>query len=175
VKQLALLLVTLSFATSLFGAIDHTKEGLVVRVTAKPTGREVVSVPTVELYSNGFVSIRNYDGTKRTKMVDPKRVSALLAKFQKLGFYRVTAQTVQASIEQAANPRIGTRRTGTAEVKKIVITDCDISTISVRRGAKVHTITFYAVDEMAKEYPKATDLNIVRKAITAVYDTVNAK
>jgi hypothetical protein len=175
VKRFALLLVTVSFATSLFGAIDHTKEGPVVRVTAKPTGRAVVSVPTVELYSDGFVSIHNYDGTKRTKMVGPKRVSALLVKFEKLGFYRVTARTVEASIEKAAYARIRTTRAGTAEVKKIVITDCDISTISVRHGAKTHSITFYAVGEMAEEYPKATDLIILRKAITAVYDTVNAK
>jgi hypothetical protein len=108
-------------------------------------------------------------------MLNPNRVSALLTKLERLGFYRITDQTVQASIEKLTTKTTVTAHGQQAEGERVVITDCDLSTISVRRGPKSHTVTFYAVDETAKEFPKAGDLNVLKKAIDEVYKALGEK
>ena len=85
-------------AASVFAS--HAKEPPVVTVTSKPTGRSISAVPKWELYSDGTVSIRRYDGTKRTKRIAQAKVEALLKKLDKLGFYRITNQSVDASIDK---------------------------------------------------------------------------
>src|SRR6266567_2955002 len=124
----------------------HAKEIPVITVTSKLTGRLITSVPRWELYSDGSVSIRRYDGTKRRKRIDPTNVATLLEKLDKLGFYRITSQSVEASIEKFTTKTTRTSQGATAEVERIVITDCNLSTISVRRAATPHTVTYYAVE-----------------------------
>ena len=143
-----------------------------ITVTSKPTGRLITAVPRWELYSNGSVSIRLYDGARRTKTIDSAKIAALLKKLDKLGFYRITSQSVEASIDKFTPKTIRTSQGVAAEVERVVVTDCDLSTISVRRAGKPHTVTFYAVEEMAKHYPKATDLNILKKSLAEFYRAV---
>jgi hypothetical protein len=151
---------------------SHAKELPVITVTSKPTGRLISAVPKWELYSDGTVSIRRYDGTKRTKRIAQAKVEALLRRLDKLGFYRITNQSVDASINKFTTKMTRTSQGATAEVERIVITDCDLSTIAVRRAGKRHTVTYYAVEEMAEHYPKAADLGILKKALSEFYKTV---
>jgi hypothetical protein len=162
--------VLLISAASLFAS--HAKELPVITVTSKPTGRLITSVPQWELYSDGSVSIRRYDGTKRRKSIDPANVATLLKKLDKLGLYRITSQSVEASIEKFTTKTTRASQGAAAEVERIVITDCNLSTISVRHAGKPHTVTYYAVEEMAEHYPKATDLVILKKALSEFYKTV---
>jgi hypothetical protein len=157
-------------AASVFAT--HAKDLPAITVTSKPTGRLISAVPKWELYSDGAVSIRKYDGTKRTKRIAPAKVEALLKKVDKLGFYRITNQSVEASIGKFTTKMTRTSEGATAEVERIVITDCDLSTISVRRAGKRHTVTYYAVEEMAEHYPKAADLGILKKALSEFYKTI---
>jgi hypothetical protein len=150
----------------------HVKEVPVITVTSKPTGRLISAVPEWELYSDGAVSIRRYDGTRRTKHIAPAKVEALLRKLDKLGFYRITNKSVDASIDKFTTKMTRTSQGATAEVERIVITDCDLSSISVRHAGKRHAVTYYAVDEMAEHYPKAADLGILKKALSEFYKTV---
>jgi hypothetical protein len=62
------------------------------------------------LYSDGSVSIHRYDGTKRKKSIDPAKVATLLKKLDKLGFYRITSQSVEASIEKFTTKTTRTSR-----------------------------------------------------------------
>jgi len=151
---------------------SHAKEPPVITVTSKPTGRLISAVPKWELYSDGAVSIRRYDGTKRTKRIAQAKVEAFLKKLDKLGFYRITNQSVDASIDKFTTKMTRTSHGVTAEVERVVITDCDLSTIAVRRAGKQHTVAYYAVEEMAGHYPKATDLGILKKALSEFYKTV---
>lgn len=151
---------------------SHAKELPVISVTSKPTGRLITAVPRWDLYSDGSVSIRRYDGARRAKSIDAVKVAALLKKLEKLGFYRITSESVEASIEKFTTRTTRTSQGVAAEVERIVITDCDLSTISVRRAGRLHTVTYYAVDEMAEHYPKATDLNILKKSLSEFYKTV---
>ena len=120
---------------------SHAKEPPVITVTSKPTGRLISAVPKWELYSDGTVSIRRYDGTKRTKRIAQAKVEAFLKKLDKLGFYRITNQSVDASIDKFTTKMTRTSHGVTAEVERVVITDCDLSTIAVRRAGKQHTVT----------------------------------
>lgn len=143
-----------------------------ITVTSKPTGRLISAVPRWEVYSDGAVSIRRSDGTKRTKRIAPAKVEALLRKLDKLGFYRITKQSVDASIDKLTTKMTRTSQGATAEVERIVITDQELSTISVRRDSKRHTVSYYAVEEMAEHYPKAADLGILKNALSEFYKTV---
>jgi hypothetical protein len=151
---------------------SHAKELPVITVTSKPTGRLISAVPRWEMYSDGAVSIRRYDGTKRTKHIALAKVEALLRKLDELGFYRITKQSVDASIDKSTTKMTRTSQGATAEVERIVITDQELSTISVRHGGKRHTVSYYAVEEMAEHYPKAADLGILKKALSEFYKTV---
>jgi hypothetical protein len=51
-------------------------------------------------------------------------------------------------------------------------TDCDTATVTVQQDARVHTFSCYAVEEMAEHYPRAADLNILKKTIAEVYKAV---
>src|ERR1044072_810717 len=108
---------------------SHAKEPPVITVTSKPTGRLISAVPKWELYSDGTVSIRRYDGTKRTKRIAQAKVEALLKKLDNLGFYCITNQSVDASIDKFTTKMTRTSHGVTAEVERVVITDCDLSTI----------------------------------------------
>src|SRR5919197_5597410 len=127
---------------------SHAKELPVITVTSKPTGRLISAVPRWQLYSDGAISIRRYDGTKRTKRIAPAKVEALLRKLDKLGFYRITKQSVDASIDKFTTKITRTSPGPTAEVERIVITDQELSTISVRHAGKAHTVSYYAVEAM---------------------------
>jgi hypothetical protein len=152
---------------------SHAKELLVISVTSKPTGRLIAAVPKWDLYSDGSVAIRRYDGARRTKRIDSAKVAALIKKLEKLGFYRITSKSVEASVEKFTTKTVRTSQGATAEVERVVITDCDLSTMSVRRAGKLHTVTYYAVEQMAEYYPKASDLNILKKSLSEFYKIVD--
>jgi hypothetical protein len=88
--------------------VSYAKELPVISVTSKPTGRLIAAVPRWDLYSNGSVAIRRYDGTRRTKRVDSAKVAALLQKLEKLGFYRITSKSVEASVEKFTTKTVRT-------------------------------------------------------------------
>ena len=53
-----------------------------------------------------------------------------------------------------------------------LITDLVMTTVSVRRDRRVHTVSCYGVEEFAEHYPRATDLNILKNTIAEVYSAV---
>jgi hypothetical protein len=157
-------------AVGLFAS--HAKELPVISVTSKPTGRLIAAVPRWDLFSDGSVAIRTYDGSRRTKRIDSAKVAALLKKLENLGFYRISSKSVEASVEKFTTKTVRTPQGASAEVERVIVTDCDLSTISVRHGGKLHTVRYYAVEEMAEYYPKATDLNILKKSLSEFYKIV---
>jgi hypothetical protein len=103
-----------------------------------------------------------------TKRISAAALSKLLEKLDKLGFYRITSSSVKASMRQ--NPKITQTPDGRVEVtaEALIITDLATTTISVRRGGRVHTVSCYGVVQFAEHYPRAMDLNILKNTIGEV-------
>jgi hypothetical protein len=153
------LIIALTITAGWAAAPRHAKEHPVVRITRKPTGILYSALPTIELYPDGFVWIQRSDGTTLTRTIGVARLSMLLKKLDRLGFYRITTRSVDASIQQ---PRKITKTPNGVEA----------AMVTVQQDAKVHTVSCYAVEEMAEHYPRASDLNILKKTIAEVYKAV---
>ena len=164
-------LLSVVATATLTAVASPAKRSPLIRVTSEPTGR-LWATFTVNLHADGYVSVQDYDGTKRTKNIGIAKVGALLNRLEKLGFYRITNESVDNSIQKVTTK---TAQGAPAEVERLLITDCDTSTISVRRGAGTHIVKFYGVEQMAEHYPKAADLQILRKALSEVYKAVGVR
>ena len=129
------------------------------------------AAPIIDLGSTTSAALYRYSAAMRqrsTKAIDPAGVSRLLSRLSKIGFYRITEQSVDASIDKVS---IRTTKDG-ATAGRIFVTDCATATLSVRDRERTHRVSYYAVEEMAKYYPKATDLSILKKAIDEVLKAV---
>ena len=166
-----IVIIALTVTAGWAAAAGTRREQPVVRITRKPTGILYSALPTIELYRDGSVWIQRSDGTTVTRTIGVARLSMVLKKLDKLGFYHITTHSVDASMQQP--PKITKTPNGIeATTERFIITDCDTTTVTVRQDARVHTVSCYAVEEMAEHYPRATDLNILKKTIAEVYKAV---
>jgi hypothetical protein len=162
-----------ALASSLLALTCAATPQPVVSVSSNPTGLTIGSertgkqmIPGIDIYPDGAVTVRRYDGSEVTKRIDSKAVDRLVGSLVRSRFYTVTEDSFHAEVDQS-QPH------GTAE--RIIITDCPFWTVCVRQGRITHSTTFYGLWEMAAHYPKSKQLKLLKSAILDVYAAVDEK
>lgn len=160
-------------AASLLTITSAAARGSIVSVSSEPTGLTVESrktgkkmIPGIDIYSDGAVAVRRYDGSEATKYIDIRAVDQLLRSLERSNFYKVTEDSFHAEVDASQRP-------GTTE--RIIITDCPIWTIRVRQGHATHSTTFYGLWEMSEHYRRSKQLKLLKDAILKVYAAVGEK
>jgi hypothetical protein len=162
--------VLAGFAAVLLAFTSSAKEGLVVSVSSTPTGLTVKSqksgkkiIPGVDIYSDGTVLVRRYDGSEATKHIDRTAVETLVRSLDRTRFYKITEDSFNTEINSSQRP---------GELERIVITDCPMWTIRTRNAGITRSTKFYALWEMAEHYPKIKQLKTLKDAFLMVYSAV---
>jgi len=165
--------VIAGLAVSLLAITSWAKEGSVVSVSSEPTGLTVKSqksgkkiIPGVDIYSDGKVIVRRYDGSEATKHIDKPAVEKLLRSLDSTKFYKVTEESFDAEVNKSNPP---------GEVERIVVTDSVVWRIRTRNAGVTHSTKFYGLWEMAEHYPNIEQLKTLRGAILMVYSAVGEK
>jgi hypothetical protein len=163
----------LGFTTLAFSLLTLTcaaKQQPVVSVSSDPSGLTVESqktrkkmIPGVDIYSDGSVIVRHYDGSEATKRIDIAAVDRLRESLVRSKFYRVTEASFAAEVDASQRP-------GTTE--RTVITDCPTWTLRVSDGDTKHSTSFYGLWEMSKHYRTSKQLKLLKDAILKVYAAV---
>ena len=124
--------LAVALAASLFAPVGVAKEQPVVSVSSEPTGLTVESqkdgkklIPGIDIYSDGSVAIRRYDGSEATKQIDAGAVHRLLAALARTNFYKVTEDSFHSELASAD-------KGGTTE--RVVITDCPVWSLRTQVG-----------------------------------------
>ena len=164
------LVVVAGFAAILLAATSSAKERSVVSVSSDPTGLTVKSqtsgqkiTPGIDIYSDGTVLIRRYDGSEATKHIDKTAVETLLQSLSRTRFYKITEDSFNTEVNGSHPP---------GEVERIVITDCPIWTIRTRNADVTRSTKFYGLWEMAEHYPQIKQLKTLKDAFLMVYSAV---
>ncbi len=162
-----------ALAVGLLALTCAAKQQPVVSVSSDPSGLTVESqktgkkmIPGVDIYSDGSVTIRHYDGSEATKHIDVAAVDRLLKSLVHSKFYRVTEDSFDAEVDASQRP-------GTTE--RIVITDCPTWTLRVSQGHVTHSTSFYGLWEMSEHYRNSKQLKLLKDAILQVYAAVGEK
>jgi len=157
----------------LLAASTPVKERLVVRVSSEPTGLTVKSqksgkkiIPGVDIYSDGTVIVRRYDGSEGIKHIDKRAVETLLKSLDSTRFYKVTEESFDAEVNKSNPP---------GEIERIVVTDCPVWRIRTRNAGVTHSTKFYGLWEMAEHYPNIEQLKVLKDAILMVYSAAGEK
>ena len=164
------LVVVAGFAAILLAAASSAKERSVVSVSSEPTGLTVKSqrsgkkiILGIDIYSDGTVLIRRYDGSEATKHIDKTAVETLLQSLNRTRFYKITEDSFNTEVNSSHPP---------GEVERIVITDCPIWTIHTRNAGVMRSTKFYGLWEMAEHYPQIKQLKTLKDAFLMVYSAV---
>jgi hypothetical protein len=167
------LVAAAELAAMLLAVSAPAKERPVVSVSSEPTGLTVKSqksgkkiVPGIDIYSDGRVIVRRYDGSEASKHIDKTAVETLLQSLDSLRFYKISEKSFDAEVNKSNPP---------GEVERIVITDCPIWRIRTRDAGVIHSTKFYGLWEMAKYYPNIKELETLKDAILMVYLAVGEK
>jgi hypothetical protein len=159
--------------TMLLVASTPATERLVVRVSSEPTGLTVKSqksgkkiIPGVDIYSDGKVIVRRYDGSEATKHIDKPAIEKLLRSLDSTKFYKVTEESFDGEVNKSNPP---------GEVERIVVTDSVVWCIRTRNAGVTHSTKFYGLWEMAEHYPNIEQLKTLKDAILMVYSAVGEK
>jgi hypothetical protein len=163
----AALLLPLSALSSLAReqpVISASSEPMGLTVESQKTRKEMI--PGIDIFSDGRVSVRRYDGYEATKHIDPEVVRRLAASLMRTRFYKVTEDSFEAELARAQKDGV-TERT--------VITDCPVWGLRVRLGGVTRSTKYYALWEMAEHYPKNRQLKTLKDAILQVYAAVGEK
>lgn len=149
------------------------KERSVVSVSSEPTGLTVKSqrsgkkiIPGIDIYSDGTVLVRRYDGSEAIMHLDRAAVDTLLQSLDRTRFYKITEDSFHAEVDKS-------HRSG--EVERIVMTDCPIWTIRTRNAGVTRSTKFYGLWDMAEHYPHIKQLNTLKDAFLMVYSAVGEK
>jgi hypothetical protein len=164
------LVVVVGFAAILLAATSSAKERSVVSVSSEPTGLTVKSqrsgkkiIPGIDIYSDGTVLIRRYDGSEATKHIDASAIETLLQSLNRTRFYKITENSFNTEVNSSQPP---------GEADRIVITDCPIWTIRTRNAGVTRSTKFYGLWEMAEHYPHVKQLKTLKDAFLMVYSAV---
>jgi hypothetical protein len=165
--------VIAGLAVWLLAITSCAKEGSVVSVSSEPTGLTVKSqksgrkiIPGIDIYSDGRVLVRRYDGSEATKHIDRTAVETLLRSLDDTRFYKITEDSFNTEVNKANPP---------GEVERIVVTDCPVWRIRTRNAGVTHSTKFYGLWEMAEHYPNIEQLKTLKGAILMVYSAVGEK
>ena len=164
------LVVVAGFAAILLAAASSATERSVVSVSSEPTGLTVTSqrsgkkiIPGIDIYSDGTVLIRRYDGSEASKHIDKTAVETLLQSLNRTGFYKITEDSFNTEINSSHPP---------GEAERIVITDCPVWTIHTRNAGVTRSTKFYGLWEMGEHYPQIKQLKTLKNAFLMVYSAV---
>jgi hypothetical protein len=164
------LVAAAELAAVLLAVSAPAKERPVVSVSSEPTGLTVRSrnsgtkiIPGIDIYSDGTVIVRRYNGSESTKHIDRTAVETLLQSLDRTRFYKITEESFNAEVNKSNPP---------GEVERIVITDCTIWRIRTRDAGVTHSTKFYGLWEMAEYYPNVKQLKTLKDAILMVYSAV---
>jgi hypothetical protein len=165
--------VLAGFAAMLLAVTSPGKEGSIVSVSSEPTGLTVKSqrsgkkiIPGIDIYSDGTVLVRRYDGSEASKHIDRTAVETLLRSLDRTRFYKISEDSFNTEVDSSHRP---------GEVERIVITDCPIWTIRTRNGGVTRSTKFYGLWEMAEHYPNIKQLKTLKDAFLMVYSAVGEK
>jgi hypothetical protein len=165
--------VVAALAAILLALTSTAKEQPVVSVSSEPTGLTVESrksgkkmIPGIDIYFNGLVAIRRYDGSEATKHIDPGAVDRLTESLARTGFYKVTEDSFEAELTRADKP---------GAITRTFITDCPTWSLRTRVGNITRSTKFYALWEMAEHYPNNRHLKTLKDAILKTYAAVGEK
>src|SRR5258707_5167007 len=150
------IVVIAGFVAILVAATSSAEERSVASVSSEPTGLTVKSqksgkkiIPGIDIYSDGTVLIRRYDGSEATKHIDKTAVETLLQSLIRTRFYKITEDSFNTEVNSSHPP---------GEVERIVITDCPIWTIRTRNADVTRLTKFYDLRQMAEHYPHIKQL-----------------
>jgi hypothetical protein len=167
------LVAAAELAAMLLAVSAAAKERPVVSVSSEPTGLTVKSqksgkkiIPGIDIYSDGTVIVRRYDGSEATKHIDKTAVETLLQSLDTTRFYTISEKPFNSEVNKS-NP--------SGEVERMVVTDCPIWRIRTRDAGGTHSTKFYGLWEMAEYYPNIKALKTLKDAILMVYSAVGEK
>jgi hypothetical protein len=165
--------LAVAISAGLFALSSDAKEQPVISAFSEPTGLTVESqktgkkiIPGIDIYSDGTVAVRRYDGSEAPKHIDLGAVRRLAASLARTNFYKVTEDSFDAELARAEKGGV---------TERIVITDCPVWGLRTRVGGITHSTKYYALWEMAEHYPKNQQLKTLKDAILQVYAAVGEK
>jgi hypothetical protein len=165
--------IAVALSAGLFALSSDAKEQPVISAFSEPTGLTVESqktgkkiIPGIDIYPDGTVAVRRYDGSEATKHIDPKAVRRLAASLACTNFYKITEDSFEAELARAEKGGV---------TERIVITDCPIWGLRTRVGGVTRSTKYNALWEMAEHYPKNQQLKTLKDAILQVYAAVGEK
>jgi hypothetical protein len=167
-RQIAIAVLSIS----LLSVTAEANQQPVVSVSSEPTGLTVESkagkkiIPGIDVYADGFVAIRRYNGSEATKRLDKKAVDALLESLERTRFYKVSEDSFNAEVDKSHRP---------GEAERIFITDCPFWTLRIRHGGVTRSTKFYGLWDMAEHYPKSKQLKTLKEAFLMAYSAVGEK
>jgi hypothetical protein len=94
--------VVAALVSTMLALSSAAKGPPVVSISSEPTGLTVHSktgekiVPGIDIYSDGLVFIRRYNGSKARKHIDRSRIDLLLRSLARTRFYEVTEDSFDA-------------------------------------------------------------------------------
>jgi hypothetical protein len=165
--------IAVALSVGLFALSGDAKEQPIIGASSEPTGLTVESqktgkkiIPGIDIYSDGTVAVRRYDGSEATKHIGPEAVRRLGASLVRTNFYKVTEESFDAELARAEKGGV---------TERVVITDCPIWALRTRVGGITRSTKYYALWEMAEHYPKNQQLKTLKDAILQVYAAVGEK
>ena len=167
--------VVAALVSSMLALSSAAKDQPVVSISSEPTGLTVHSktgekiVPGIDIYSDGLVLIRRYDGSEARKHLERSRMDRLLKSLARTRFYEVTEDSFDAELPVKTR----TEKDGTIVTSsRIFITDCPIWTMQTRYGSVARSTKFYGLCDLAEHYPKSKELKRLKSAFLLVYSSV---
>jgi hypothetical protein len=151
---------------------SSAKEAPVVSLSSEPTGLTVKSksgkkiVPGIDIYSDGAVAVRRYDGSEARKGIDTSALETLLDRLERTRFYNITEDSFDAEFDASRRP---------GEWSKMFITDCPIWTLQIRQAGRTRSTKFYGLWDLAEHYPRSKELKRLKNAFMMVYSAVGEK
>jgi hypothetical protein len=162
-----------ALAAIFLGLIATAKQQPVVSLSSDPSGLTVESqktgkklIPGIDIYLDGAVAVRRYDGSEAHKRIDRNAVENLVNALERTRFYLVTEDTFYKEIDKSQRP---------GEAERIIITDCPTWTLRIIDSSIVRSARFYGLWDKAELYPKSKELKKLKDAFLMVYSAVGEK
>lgn len=133
-------------------------------VRSQKSGKKII--PGIDIYSDGTVTVRRYDGSEVIKHIEKTAIETLLRSLDSTKFYEISEESFDAEVNKSHPP---------GEGERIVITDCPIWRIRTRNAGVAHSTKFYGLWEMADHCPNIKQLETLKDAILMVYSAVGEK
>ena len=165
--------IAAALSVGLCALSSDAKEQPIISASSEPTGLTVESqktgkkiIPGIDMYSDGRVAIRRYDGSEATKHIDPEAVRHLAASVARTKFYEITEDSFNAELARAEKGGV---------TERIVITDCPIWGLRTHINGVTRSTKYYGLWEMSEHYPRNRQLKTLKDAILQVYAAVGEK